>query len=251
MGWIYSITNKINGKQYIGQTSCEDYRQRWYKHKNKARHPETEINVSYLHRAMNKEGIDNFEFSIIEEVSNEQLDEKECYYIKLYNTLSPNGYNLTEGGAGTRGYSRPQTPEENEKRSASLKKYYAEHPEARKAISERFKGENNPMYGKHLSEETKQKMSERFRGENNPFYGKKHTPEAMEKIMEAAKKTMKPIQRLDKDTLEVLETYDGIKIAARAIGNKDSSWISRAARENRVAYGYRWRFIEESVTTNK
>ncbi len=57
-----------------------------------------------------------------------------------------------------------------------------------KRVSEKIKGENHYLYGKHLSEETKQKLSEKFKGENNPFYGKQHTEETKKKISESKKK---------------------------------------------------------------
>ena len=43
-------------------------------------------------------------------------------------------------------------------------------------------GENNPMYGKKLSEEMKLKLSENSQGNKNSFYGKKHTKETKNKI---------------------------------------------------------------------
>ena len=54
----------------------------------------------------------------------------------------------------------------------------------------RFAGENNPMYGKKHSEETRKKMSEHHAdvsGENNPFYGKKHSEETRKKMSDAIK----------------------------------------------------------------
>ena len=52
---------------------------------------------------MNKYGLEHFYFIIIEEVSNDSLNEREKFWIKFYNSLSPNGYNLTTGGEGALG----------------------------------------------------------------------------------------------------------------------------------------------------
>ena len=49
------------------------------------------------------------------------------------------------------------------------------------------KGENNPFFGKHLSEETRKKISESNKGENNPFFGKHHSEETLKRISEAHK----------------------------------------------------------------
>lgn len=51
---------------------------------------------------MNCYGIDKFHIEIVEECSEEELNEKEIYYIKKFNSLSPNGYNMTAGGDGVR-----------------------------------------------------------------------------------------------------------------------------------------------------
>lgn len=99
-GSIYLITNKTNGMQYVGQTinTVED---RWKQHKNqKARKND------FFHSAIQKYGDENFIVETIEEKipAGDELDNKEQFYIKKYNTLSPNGYNLTTGGRSGRKY---------------------------------------------------------------------------------------------------------------------------------------------------
>lgn len=96
---IYVIKNKINNMRYVGQSV--DVKKRWYTHKNNAKH-ESDI---YLYNAMKKHGIDNFEIKIIEKnIPLEKINEREEFWIKELNTLRPNGYNLTLGGEGTKGY---------------------------------------------------------------------------------------------------------------------------------------------------
>lgn len=84
---------------------------------------------------MNKYGVDNFIFEIIEEVPNKILNEREVYWIKKLNSIIPNGYNMTTGGEGTPGFSRTQSLEEREKRKEFNKKFYLEHPEVLKERS--------------------------------------------------------------------------------------------------------------------
>lgn len=60
--------------------------------------------------------------------------------------------------------------------------------ESKRKISEALKGENNPMYGKTLSEEARKKMSESRKGENNPMYGKRHSEETRKKMSESRSK---------------------------------------------------------------
>lgn len=90
-GYIYKIQCLINGKLYIG------------KHKyNKPYLDEKYIASGILiNQSIKKYGIDNFTNEIIDIADNlEELNEKEIYWIKTYNTISPNGYNLTAGGDG-------------------------------------------------------------------------------------------------------------------------------------------------------
>lgn len=87
---IYKITNKINGKIYIGQSI--DIYKRWAKEKKGY------VN-DYLKNAFLRYGLENFTFEIIEECSIEELDEKEIYYISFYKSNEHDfGYNLTRGG---------------------------------------------------------------------------------------------------------------------------------------------------------
>lgn len=90
MQGIYQIKNLINNKIYIGQST--NILSRWNSHKsNYNSHMESS---PLLYAAFNKYGVENFEFTILEEIENrELLNEKETYYIQTLNTLAPNGYN--------------------------------------------------------------------------------------------------------------------------------------------------------------
>ena len=100
---IYKIENLIDGKIYIGQS--KQIRQRWTEHKKELRRNKHKNN--YLQRAWNKYGEENFKHEIIELCPESLLDEKECFYIKLYNSFDSNkGYNLTTGGGRKKNYSK-------------------------------------------------------------------------------------------------------------------------------------------------
>lgn len=92
---IYKITNLINGHQYIGQSI--NIGRRWKEHRCTA--ASGLYNEYPLYRAILKYGIENFEFSVIEECSKEELNEKERYWISYYDSYN-NGYNQTTGGDG-------------------------------------------------------------------------------------------------------------------------------------------------------
>lgn len=91
---IYQIKNEITGKIYIGQSN--DIGRRWTEHKNRAFDPNTNCYHKPLYLSMRKYGLEVFTLTIIEECPQELLNEREAYYIQLYNCLSPNGYNISE-----------------------------------------------------------------------------------------------------------------------------------------------------------
>ena len=93
---IYKFTNKITGESYIGQSL--DIQKRYTQHKNRHDHKKIEYENSYFHMMLRHYGFENFDFEILEECSAEQLNDREIYYIDLYNSYYPNGYNKTRGG---------------------------------------------------------------------------------------------------------------------------------------------------------
>ena len=94
---IYSITNLLDNKQYIGITV--NLERRWKRHKKEIR------SNNYLHRSLQLHGIDNFKFEhIANAFSWDDAKELEKFLIKEHNTLAPEGYNLTIGGDGVLGY---------------------------------------------------------------------------------------------------------------------------------------------------
>lgn len=94
LGLIYIITNSINSKVYIGQTT-QSLKDRWYGHCRKVcSKDEADMHIK---RAILKYGKENFSINEIEKCKIEELDEKEIYYINLYNSYK-NGYNRTKGG---------------------------------------------------------------------------------------------------------------------------------------------------------
>ena len=154
VGYIYLITDTTNNMKYAGKH-----------HYNK----EGELDPNYhgsgvIIKNIYKKRPETLKEEYIKTCySEEEMCSDEQYYIKFYNTLWPNGYNLTEGGEGC---------------------VFCE--ESKKKISDALKGllsgEKNPMFGKHHSEETRRKISESMSGESNPFYGRQHSDETKQKI---------------------------------------------------------------------
>lgn len=98
MGYIYKITNKINGKTYIGQTRTS-IEQRWKEHIRAALRHDNKDHSAPLHLAIEKYGVDNFLVEQLDECENNDLDDYEIYWIKKLNSYN-NGYNASLGGSG-------------------------------------------------------------------------------------------------------------------------------------------------------
>lgn len=154
MGVIYLRTNRINGKKYVGQATDLKVRQRDWNNLNQP------YAGQFINNARAKYGLSAFGFEILKECSDDELDYWETYFIEKLNTKSPNGYNLTEGGGGCKGYHHTE--------------------ESRRKISETHKGKETWMKGKHHNEESRRKISEKAKGRH-------YTEEAKKKMSEIRK----------------------------------------------------------------
>lgn len=90
---VYLIRNTVDGKCYVGQT-VRDFERRIVEHRSAAKKGK-----GRLYNAIRKYGWENFESEVLEEcVDAADLDMSERFWIRAYNSLSPNGYNLKGGG---------------------------------------------------------------------------------------------------------------------------------------------------------
>jgi group I intron endonuclease len=95
---VYRITNNINNKCYIGQSS--DIRKRWMaERKCITNHPKYD---TVLYRAFRKYGLANFTWTILEDCDKKQLSSRESYWADYYNSYIPNGYNVAKCGQVSR-----------------------------------------------------------------------------------------------------------------------------------------------------
>jgi hypothetical protein len=96
MGFIYKITNQVNGKVYVGKTE-DTVEKRWKKHQIDYKRERCKDRP--LYRAMLKYGVDCFSIDEVEQT--DQAEEREIYWIDYYKSYSK-GYNATKGGDGRR-----------------------------------------------------------------------------------------------------------------------------------------------------
>ena len=174
----YIITNKQNGKSYVGITTRKIAR-RWYEH--------CYLGNScgqLLNKAINKYGIDAFEIQVVASAKTiSDLKELEKQLIVQYQTKVPNGYNLTDGGDGLTGY---RHTEEDKKRNGDLKRGTVHSDETKQKMKDAHTGKNNHFYGKSHSEETKQRISATKQANPTRYWlGKQRNEETCKKISES------------------------------------------------------------------
>lgn len=171
MTGIYLVTNTINGHQYVGQSV--NIKRRWMEHKC----PSSILNNRVINRAYRKYGTDAFKYEVIEECSEEQLDERERFWIAK---LHP-AYNMNEGGAGNKGHhhseetkkllsvkAKVQWENKSEKEKGMIITHNLKGPGIGHPVSEETREKlRKANLGVRLSEETKRKISLSNKGKND------------------------------------------------------------------------------------
>lgn len=265
MGVIYLRTNKVNGKQYVGQTTDLKERQNNWKCVSKP------YAGNVIDNARKKYGIDAFDFEILKECEDNEMNYWEMYYIKELNTKRPYGYNMTDGGDGVSGLSWSE--------------------ESKRKQSERFKGKNHPNYGKCYSEEHKMNISKSLKGRkfteewrrklsesqkgkkqsektkkkrSEKLKGKPKSEETRRKIGEANRRRMyseetrrkisekqinskdksKPVLQIDKSTNEVIAEFPSVSEVKRLLGFSSANICNccNGKPHYNTAYGYKWQY---------
>jgi group I intron endonuclease len=218
MGAIYCITNLVNGKQYVGQTK-KTPEERFKQHLGDAK-----AGVPGLHGAIAKHGFVAFTVSLVESVTDDQLDERERFWIASYGTFG-GGYNLTTGGEG--GYKR--SPESRAYTSKMTKLAFERDPTLRVRCG-------SGMRGKHPKASTIQKMSESRRGVRNPNFGKTGTkhPASQSRVRSVEQSSL---------TGEVIATYPSGREAMRQTGVHYSNIASCASGNRQHAGGFVWHYV--------
>jgi group I intron endonuclease len=217
MGYIYKITHKDTGMSYIGLSI--DYEKRWNAHMN-----ETSDNM-YFHNALKKYGEDAFTWEILIICFDDDMGDYEKEYIKKYNTIRPNGYNLTEGG----------------------ERGWRHHPDtlARIKASKAGKGNHRPPGFKN-SDETKLRMSA-----SRQAYCDAETPEQRASRGKKGGDTRRGKPN-PKRGVDVVQFKDGVEIARfpssmeagrqTDINYKNIHAVCKGEKWKKTAGGFAWKF---------
>ncbi len=179
VGYIYRINNKLNNEFYIGRTTTT-VNKRFVNHRYEARRNKIDCAI---YRAMRKYGTENFEAIEVEKVTantkgelSDKLDELEMHYIAHFKPV----YNSAPGGIGRTGVSWTE--------------------ERREKFRELMSGENNPNFGKEMSEETRQKLSDALKGRVISEESRKKRSETMKGVPKTEETRIKMREAASKRT---------------------------------------------------
>jgi group I intron endonuclease len=254
MGRIYLIKNHITGKVYVGQTRYT-IQHRFTQHIELAGKDN-----SVLHKSIKKHGVENFSIELLEEVENAKLNEREVYWIAKYNSVIPNGYNMTAGGGGISGYKHTEITKKTLRiKSAKFMSNMSE--EERKARGEKIR---QYFRGKPKSEEHRKHLSKarmgKYTGADNPFYGKEHIEETKRKIGDKNRGKVSsrriPVKAvghgIEKTFPYMIDAFNWLLENGYCKSKNYTSVLSTLKRalsnNDYTAYGFKWYYIESVET---
>jgi group I intron endonuclease len=212
MHYIYKITNILNGKVYIGRSNKAT--ERWKQHKYFVRKDKP---VQYIHRAMKKDGVDNFTYEVIDFAFNPwQADCIEMGYVEQYNSRNKEkGYNIAPGGKHAWNAGLPK--------------------------------ELRPSYGRLVSEETRRKISESNMGKIMPprskewralmssiLTGRKYSKEHVDKARQGRLKSLNGYNHTEETKKRLSKSHMGLYVGEKSPLAKLTWNIVRAMRKDFV-----------------
>ena len=198
---------------------------------------------------MNKYGYDNFEFKVLEEIQNDNLEEfnfklneLEIYYIDKFNTYT-DGYNVTLGGDGSCGY---EISDKHKEAISKARKGVPLSEEHKLKIKMFMSSENNPNIGRIQSEESKLKHSQfmqgRYIGEKNPMYGKKREDLTKRNLQGSIR-----VCQLDLETGGLIKIWNSLRECSRETGFNRSCISDCCNKKSKQSHGFLWRYYNEYI----
>lgn len=231
MKGIYLITNKVNGKRYIGRSN--NISRRFAEHKCKSSIKKN----NPLANDLKIYTVNSFDFSIIEIVESEtMLDDREIYWIAK---LKPE-YNKCIGGKGAKGYSHSQETKEMLKTLGKLQWELKSDKEKQNQISNISKGR---PFGYEHTEETKEKL-------RIANLGKVQSKETIRKRADKLKLVAIGNSNGNKKVLsikdnKVFKEYESVLSAANELGIHPSNISKVLKGKQNTAGGYKWKYKKQ------
>ena len=201
---IYKVTNKINGKIYIGKHQTQD------------------LNDGYMgsgkliRAAIEKYGIENFEKEILFQFDNEaEMNAKEAELVTEEFVNEDMNYNLCPGGKGGWGFN-------NTEEGQKLREFSYSRWSKAGAAAFKYKFENDEKFKeqhkKHIKKASKKGVeSRKIKYPNGVFYNKKHSDQAKEKIGKANSEHQKGESNSQYGTMWITNGLENKKIKKNSI----------------------------------
>jgi group I intron endonuclease len=205
MGFIYKITNTITKKCYIGETTKENPEVRWKQHQYNV---SKGIGCPALRNAVIKYGLDKFKFEVLIICFDEDRYIYEKEYIKKYNSVVPNGYNILEGGAGGGFKGKHHTPETIARLAAMHKKRF-ENLKERQKSSIRAIAQMKKVKESNIDWGAKVKSSEKFilALQEKRVGGLAHNKERVKEVNAKISNSLKEYYKHTKSTLISIDKH--------------------------------------------
>jgi group I intron endonuclease len=241
--YIYCIINNINGKQYVGLTTRNVNESMSYYGSG-----------IHITRAIKKYGKANFNKVILEEITDkDKLSTRERYWINELNTISPNGYNLTDGGE--RGYTI--SDESLEIMSKKARKFMLSDKNTRRGSTyptEWRQNISNALTGRTLSKEHRDNLKKAKVGTTThpnsikalkkcgkTRKGKSLSTEMIQKLQKVQPTNVVVLQ-MDKNTGEILNEYFSIHEAQRQTKIWATSICMCCGGKIKTSGGFKWEY---------
>ena len=226
---IYKITNKINGKVYIGQSI--NIEKRWKQHINDPGYN--------IHNAIKKYGKENFSFEVLLECPVDMLDVWESDMINLYDCVAPKGYNIVPNGKGI-------SPKCREICSKWMKENNPmKNPETAKRVAEKLKGTHHNRVTDYQRRVTSKRMKE-----NNPMKNPETAKRVAEKMRGRKELRSRTIKRSKYTKIlqydlngNLIREWELISDISKTLNIKTHRIYEVLYGRQKATGGYRWKFI--------
>lgn len=242
MGFIYKITNTINGKSYVGVTKQVNAIMRFKAHMSAIRGGR---GCPLLAKAVKKYGENAFIFEILFTCKDSDIFTFEKEYILKYNSMSPNGYNIAEGGKSGRNFLGKTHTKEVRTIIGEKSKIYNNLPEVKERHRQNAIKLNERKKNGDLTDKWKQQIIDGKIGgkgkkrESVPEERRQSISEGLKKYYEKKNKNIK-IYQYSTDGI-LISVFNSIKEASEKNTLKQSGIYACCSGRNKTSGGYIWK----------